>query len=235
QDQLPEKNKIYVPVNVTKSKEYHNIFETLKMRLRKGGRNKIDIFSYLNKLRYYTGLSKINVSIEWITNFFDTYPNKKLIVYAHHKKVISEITKRFDCLKLDGSTPTDKRGQIIDNFNNSSDRNLIVCNIASGGIGLNLVSSDTILFVELPWNPADVDQAEARIDRIGQSKNKLFYYTLIGIGTIDEMIARIFDRKREVISQVVDGEEISDFNVLSDIVKELKGGTTSSRKQYKGS
>lgn len=69
-----------------------------------------------------------------------------------------------------------------------------VATVYSVTTGIDLTAFDTIIFVGLDWVPSTLLQAEARIHRIGQDKNVLFYY-LVGLGTVDEVVrAKVLER-----------------------------------------
>lgn len=122
---------------------------------------------------------------------------------------------------LDGRTSTTDRQSAIDAFQNGEAK-VIVMSIAAGGVGINLQSASNVIFVELPWRPGDVDQAEARAWRMGQ-KNSVTTYFLVGLGTIEESIAKILDAKREVTNAVVDEADrtVEEDGILDAILNGL--------------
>ena len=73
-------------------------------------------------------------------------------------------------LQLDGSTPTDLRQRLVDQFNSSPDITVFLLSMA-GSSGINLTSADTVIFYDHDWNPANDAQAMDRAYRIGQKKD----------------------------------------------------------------
>lgn len=91
---------------------------------------------------------------------------------------------------LYGGIPSEKRKNIIDNFTENPKVRVFLSTDA-GGTGLNLQVASIVINVDLPWNPAVLEQRIARIWRIGQQRN-IQVINLVAQGTIEEgMIGRL--------------------------------------------
>jgi SWI/SNF-related matrix-associated actin-dependent regulator 1 of chromatin subfamily A len=80
----------------------------------------------------------------------------------------------------------------------------MVLSIQAAKTGHTLTASQEILFVELPWTPADIDQTYSRLHRMGQRGSVTATYALCA-GTIDEEIYALIASKRHVVNSAVDG------------------------------
>jgi SWI/SNF-related matrix-associated actin-dependent regulator 1 of chromatin subfamily A len=96
---------------------------------------------------------------------------------------------------------------------------VIVLSIQAAKTGHNLQVAQDVLFVELPWTPADVDQTYSRCHRLGQKSSVTATY-LLASGTIDEDIYSLIERKRNVVNQAVEGE-LSEQESASDLIMKL--------------
>ena len=96
----------------------------------------------------------------------------------------------YSYVRLDGSTPQQKRQSIIDRFNETSTFVFLLSSKA-GGVGLNLTGASRLILYDIDWNPANDLQAMARIWRDGQKSNVVIY-RLLATGTIEE---RVFQRQ----------------------------------------
>eukprot|EP00731_Ephydatia_muelleri_P018095 Em0011g135a len=76
----------------------------------------------------------------------------------------------------------------------------------AGGCGLNLIGANRLVMFDPDWNPANDDQAMARVWRDGQKK-QVFIYRLLSTGTIEEKILQRQAHKKALSSCVVDKEE----------------------------
>jgi DNA repair and recombination protein RAD54B len=92
-------------------------------------------------------------------------------------------------LRLDGSTPSGKRQDLVDTFNKSpaSHNFAFLLSAKAGGMGLNLIGASRLVLFDVDWNPAIDAQAMARIHRDGQ-KRPCFIYRLLIKGALDEKI-----------------------------------------------
>jgi len=112
-----------------------------------------------------------------------------------------------------------QRQRAIDNFQDG-DIQLLVCSLSAVGIGVNLTAAHHVGFVELGWTPAEHDQAEDRLHRIGQKFPVNVYY-YVGVGTIEEDIVDIIDRKRRIIGPAVDGIPVTHEDVQNALIGKL--------------
>jgi SNF2 family DNA or RNA helicase len=94
---------------------------------------------------------------------------------------------------------------------------LFVGNIKAAGVGITLTASHNVVFLELPWTPGLLDQAEDRCNRIGQ-KNAVNIWYLLPRDTIEERLAEMIDDKRKVITAVLDGEDVPEGSMLTALL-----------------
>lgn len=96
------------------------------------------------------------------------------------------IEKEINYQRLDGTTKQSERQKIIDSFNEGNAK-IFLLSTRAGGLGINLTSADTIIFLDSDYNPYQDMQALARAYRIGQ-KNKVVVYRLVSSYTVEEKI-----------------------------------------------
>jgi len=82
---------------------------------------------------------------------------------------------------------------------------LFLISLKAGGVGLNLTAADTVIHYDPWWNPAAEDQATDRAHRIGQTK-PVFVHRLITLGTIEEKMTVLKERKRALVAGILDAE-----------------------------
>jgi SWI/SNF-related matrix-associated actin-dependent regulator 1 of chromatin subfamily A len=163
-------------------------------------------------------------AIQWIRNFLDTNGNK-LVVFAVHKAAVDALMEEFkeQAVKVDGSVSAAGRDAAVRAFQEDPKIKLFVGNIQAAGVGLTLTAASSVAFLELPWTPGDLVQAEDRCHRIGQKDNVNVYY-LLADGTIEEKIAELLDEKRQVLEAVLDGKEVEETQLLSELIKSYQKG-----------
>ncbi|KAJ5614732.1 DNA repair and recombination protein [Penicillium herquei] len=92
-------------------------------------------------------------------------------------------------LRLDGSTPAQKRQPLVDDFNRLPAEKCFafLLSAKAGGTGLNLIGASRLVLFDVDWNPATDIQAMARIHRDGQ-KHHCRIYRVILKGSLEEKI-----------------------------------------------
>ncbi|KAF8768041.1 DNA repair and recombination protein RAD54B like protein [Argiope bruennichi] len=148
--------------------------------------------------------------LENMLKAFFSYPKKEKIVivsgFTKTLNIIEELCKRknYLYLRLDGSTNTSSRQELVDTFNRSYTKyHIFLLSSKAGGVGFNLIGASRIVLYDIDWNPANDLQAMARIWRDGQ-KHSVYIYRLITTGTIEEKIYQ-----RQVSKQCLSGSVLN--------------------------
>ncbi|OMJ80340.1 hypothetical protein SteCoe_19439 [Stentor coeruleus] len=143
--------------------------------------------------------------------------NEKLVVVSCYTKTLDLIEqhcryKEYGFLRLDGSTLTKNRMQLVTSFNNSPNPLAFLLSTKAGGCGLNLIGANRLILYDPDWNPSSDKQAMGRIWRDGQKKS-VFIYRLFLSGTIEEKIYQRQTAKENLSSTVVDAKKaVSKFS-----------------------
>lgn len=111
--------------------------------------------------------------------------------------------KGFQFLRLDGSTSTGDRGELLKQFNApDSPYFIFLLSTRAGGLGLNLQTADTVIIFDSDWNPQMDQQAEDRAHRIGQKK-EVRVFVLVSIGSVEEVILERAKQKMGIDAKVI--------------------------------
>lgn len=155
---------------------------------------------------------------EHVNNFLMS--GEKLVLFGWfvdtQRDLVVEWPHAAHALGVDSNT---QRQKAIDNFQ-QTDVQLLICSLTAIGIGVNLTAAHHVGFAELGWTPAEHDQAEDRLHRIGQKFPVNVYY-YVGVGTIEEDIVDIIDRKRRIIGPAVDGIPVTHEDVQNALIGKL--------------
>jgi SNF2 family DNA or RNA helicase len=116
---------------------------------------------------------------------------RKIVLFSEWTTMLTLIERRIarfniDYVRLDGSVPQKKRQQLVHRFQRDPACRLFLTTNA-GSTGLNLQAANTVINVDLPWNPALLEQRIARAHRLGQ-RNPVQVYLLVTEETIEEKL-----------------------------------------------
>jgi SNF2 family DNA or RNA helicase len=118
------------------------------------------------------------------------------------RKHIQETFGR-EVLFLHGAVPKRQRDHLIERFQNEADGpRLFILSLKAGGTGLNLTQANHVFHFDRWWNPAVENQATDRAFRIGQTRN-VQVHKFLCVGTLEEKIDEMIERKQEVAAGVV--------------------------------
>ena len=149
----------------------------------------------------------------------------RVLIFSQFKGMLEKIEQELPDLgltsfKITGSTPAQERQEMTKSFN-QGERDAFLISLKAGGVGLNLTGADTVILVDLWWNPAVEAQAIGRAHRMGQEQ-MVEVYRLITKGTIEEKIQELQEQKKHLVSQVLDGTESRASLSLAEI-REILG------------
>lgn len=153
----------------------------------------------------YQGSSgKLELLMELMGSLLDG--GHRILLFSQFTSMLALVRRRLaeqdiEYLYLDGGTPAKDRLALADRFN-AGEAPVFVISLKAGGFGLNLTGADTVIHYDPWWNPAVEEQATDRAHRIGQSRH-VTVYRLIARDTIEEKVAALQERKRELIDAVI--------------------------------
>lgn len=135
-------------------------------------------------------------------------PQAKAVVFSQwtrtHDIVIRRLEARgVDYVSFHGGVPSDKRPALVERFRTDPECRVFLSTDA-GGIGLNLQHASTVVNMDLPWNPAVLEQRIARIHRMGQQQ-PVRVINFVAKGTIEEGMLSVLAFKRSLSAGILDG------------------------------
>ena len=140
------------------------------------------------------------------------YPEAKVVVFSQwlrtHELIIRRLAQpgREDWghVLFHGGVPGEKRGALVDRFHQDPACRLFLSTDA-GGVGLNLQhAAATVINMDLPWNPAVLEQRIGRVHRLGQEKS-VQVVNFVAQGTIEEGMLSVLAFKKSLFAGVLDG------------------------------
>ncbi|HRA89623.1 MAG TPA: DEAD/DEAH box helicase [Planctomycetaceae bacterium] len=148
----------------------------------------------------------------------------ELIAEGHKALVFSQFTSMLSIVRdhldkqgivyeyLDGKTQD--RKTCVERFQNDDDCQVFLISLKAGGLGLNLTAADYVFLLDPWWNPAVEAQAIDRAHRVGQTRT-VFAYRLICRDTVEEKIAELQKKKRQLADAILAGDDSG--SVLQDL------------------
>jgi hypothetical protein len=171
----------------------------------------------VSPLRRAAGMAKVEPAVDRIREHVEATTSgtgrnavydRPLIVWVHHREVgdamalaVPAAVARTEIIR--GGTSADDRGRIVDDFQ-AGKIPVLVASIAAAGVGITLTRSCDSIFVETDWTVSNVTQAEDRQLRIGQTR-PVALTTLIAVGTLDERIQGVLQKKSVLLDQLLPG------------------------------
>lgn len=174
-------------------------------------------------LRSSAGSTKIR-ALDQLLHTIRTKTSDKVVLVSNYTSTLDLLSTLLTSLahpfaRLDGSTPSGKRQDIVDTFNRTpaSICFAFLLSAKAGGVGINLIGASRLILFDVDWNPATDLQAMARIHRDGQKK-PCFIYRFLMAGGIDE---KIWQR------------QITKLGLASNIMDQKGGGNSFTREELR--
>ncbi len=130
---------------------------------------------------------------------------RKAIVFSQWVEPLEQIAQALSAygpLQYHGKIPARDRQPILDRFKQDSTRHVILMSYGTGSVGLNLQFTNYVFLFDRWWNPAIEDQAINRAHRLGQ-KSTVFVHRFVSQGTIEERIADVLEKKRQLFRDLI--------------------------------
>lgn len=170
-------------------------------------------FSEMAKVRKELALAKLPLVIGHLEEAED-----KVIVFFHHRDVGFALQEHFGdkAVMLIGGMKEEDKQKAVDEFQNNPSVKYFLGSITAAGVGITLTAASHVVFAELDFRPAMMEQAYGRANRVGQKYNVLVQY-LLAEESLDVKIAQKLVDKQTIITQVLDDDV--EFVDTSDHIK----------------
>lgn len=199
--------------------EQRKFYDTFLLRAREAVREQgpIEILAALTRLRQIccdprlvpgappdAASAKLDTVVDLVTEIIDE---------GHSVLVFSQFTSMLDLIRealgdvptltITGKTPTDRRAELVREFNQSELSQAFLLSLRAAGTGLTLTKADYVVIYDPWWNPAVERQAIDRTHRIGQDK-PVIAYRLVAAKTVEEKVLLLQQEKAELFAEVMD-------------------------------
>jgi len=157
--------------------------------------------------------TKITELICILEEFFCN-PGEKAVIFSQWARMNNIVAKELEERNmpyqyLHGGVPSKKRQALLDNFRDDPECRVFLSTDA-GGVGLNLQSASLVVNLDIPWNPAILEQRIARVYRMGQ-KRSVQVVNLVAAHTIEHRMLGILKFKNAMFKGVLDDGEDAIF------------------------
>lgn len=217
---LPEKVEQIVWLEMDEPQK--ELYEAYKQGIKMDGASQMEILEAILRLRQIAVDPRLigsDVSgSKWSQLMIDIEQameeERKILVFSQFTSMLKLIRHEFPkALYLDGSTPADKRGELVTQFQQDPHAALFLLSIKAGGVGLNLTAADYVLLLDPWWNESVERQAIDRAHRIGQKKTVMVKRYLT-VGTIEEKILTLKQKKLETADLLLSEGCLNPFELL---------------------
>lgn len=136
-------------------------------------------------------------------------PTVKVVIFSQwlrtHELIIRRLRpKRWGHVLFHGGVPSAKRGALVERFHSDPTCRVFLSTDA-GGVGLNLQhAASVVINMDLPWNPAVLEQRIGRVHRLGQTRG-VQVVNLVAQGVIEEGMLSVLAFKKSLFAGVLDG------------------------------
>jgi SWI/SNF-related matrix-associated actin-dependent regulator 1 of chromatin subfamily A len=152
------------------------------------------------------GLQKVHHAVEWIESALEE-SDEAILVFARHREVVTQIKEKLEAKKIipiviTGDVSSDKRYDLVNEFQTDSAKRVMLGNLRAMGVGFNITKATRILNVEPDWTPATNQQGNDRSHRYGQT-NPVFVEYLVYQNSVDKRVLDVILKKTKLIEQAM--------------------------------
>lgn len=225
---LPAKVRQTIYSTITNEDEYNKVQSDFKKYLQENDfsnaeiRKKMrsEVIVKITMLLQISAKGKIEAAKEYIDEILDS--GEKIVVFCRHKIVVDELCKIYSqAVRVTGSENESQKQASVDSFQKNPKTNIIIGSHKAAGVGLTLTASSEVLFLELPWTFADLEQCEDRCHRFGQV-NSVRCTSLLGENTLDKWLYELIMEKKKIADAVTGADDIVPVSMLDSIMNAFK-------------
>ena len=161
--------------------------------------------------KHRCAMSKLDITCEKIKDILEN-SDDAILVFSEFVDICQEIHRRFkkESLYHDGQMSNDKREHAKELFQRDDcAHRVFVSTRPSLAVGATLTRASHVVFNDLPWCPADIQQAEDRTHRIGQHKPVTVYWVIAENSAFDVRLIDLIGQKYAIQKAVTEGKQVS--------------------------
>ena len=160
------------------------------------------------------GQAKFPAVSKWCLEWLTSNPGERLVVFAHSVDLLKRyrdffVGSGYQVGLVDGSVPQVQRQEVIRQLSNPEQLEMDVGLLTYGTCALGITlcpGSWTCVFAECEFTPALLEQAEAKLHRVGAVRD-VYCYWMIAKGTLDDMVMGKIQGKTNSTSLILDRTE----------------------------
>jgi superfamily II DNA or RNA helicase len=228
-DQLPERidSNIFVPMTELQRKHHSEGMEVVARIVQKWKRYRF--LSEADQRRLMIAMQRMRMSCDnsylvdhrsdqgakadeaamLLDEMLET-PGTKAVVFSQWLRMHELLVRRFmgrkwDHILFHGGLTSNKRKEMLDRFRDDANCRVFL-STDSGGVGLNMQHASVVVNMDLPWNPAVLEQRIGRVHRLGQ-RQPVRVVNFVAKGTIEEGMLAVLKFKKSLFAGVLDSGE----------------------------
>jgi SNF2 family DNA or RNA helicase len=157
---------------------------------------------------HQVGTEKLEACMDLLDDLLSAQ-DRKVVVFCNFVPELLALSREckssgIRAALLYGDTPQDERARIQREFASDGGPHVLICQIRTGGVGLNLQRADTAVFYSTGWSLESWLQARGRIHRPGQTADKVQYFSIVAKNTVDEDIHEALAKKEDLATTITD-------------------------------
>ena len=186
----------------------------------------ITLLSLITRLKIlcnYDEVSGASSKIDALFTICDSAGDSaRIIVFSQFVKTLRKISQRLELQHdlLIGAMSETERQVVIDKFKSGATPRVLLISLRAGGVGINLGEATHTVLFDRWWNPAVENQAIYRAHRFERDES-LHVLRFLVKDTIEDRIAAVLERKRKLISEVVDSEAANSLSFTRHELMEI--------------
>jgi superfamily II DNA or RNA helicase len=155
----------------------------------------------------------------------------KVVVFSQWELMTRMVEERvlkmgLGCVRLHGGVPSAQRGQLMDRFR-EDDAIQVFISTDAGGVGLNLQNASVVINMDVPWNPAVLEQRNARVHRLGQQRT-VQIITMVAEDSYEGQVFELVRSKQNLFDNVIAEDATEDVvgvskKLLESLIDDLNG------------
>ncbi len=219
--ELPSKTEeiYYCKMEGKQEEIYKTYVEKIKNDLQQDGPHVLALITRLRQICISPRLlfeedipsAKLNLALELITRAISS--NHRILIFSQFSSIIPILASMLESegisyYSLDGKTPSQKRIELVNDFNRNQRIQVFLISLKAGGTGLNLTGADMVIHLDPWWNVSVEHQATDRAYRIGQTKN-VHVLKLVCMNSIEEKVMLLQHLKNTLADQILKNEKLS--------------------------